>query len=175
MNFQKILAAIDDSPLGKKVFDQALDLAQLHHAQLLLFHSLTEELVPKFLLFPGEMGLAPQLVNQAYHWQQVQMEEQSQQVQKFFDELCGEARQRGVSVQVSIHPQEAGQAICQIAKFWHANLIVMGRRGRRGLTEVLLGSTSNYVLHHASCPVLIVQGDGEPDTFNEEDRAVASL
>ncbi|MBD1911156.1 MULTISPECIES: universal stress protein [unclassified Leptolyngbya] len=175
MNFQKILAAIDDSPLGKKVFDQALALAQLHHAQLLLFHSLTEELVPKFLLFPGEMGLAPQLVNQAYHWQQVQMEEQSQQVQQYFEDLCEEAQQKGVSVQVSIHPQEAGQAICQIAKFWHANLIVMGRRGRRGLTEVLLGSTSNYVLHHASCPVLIVQSEGEAGNLRKEDRVVASL
>jgi len=165
MNFQKILAAIDDSPLGHRVFTQALGLAQLHQAQLLLFHSLTEELVPKFLLFPGEMGLAPQLVSQAYHWQQVQLEVQSQQMQTWFGKLCEEAQRQGVAVQVSIYSQEPGHAICQTAKCWNADLIVMGRRGRRGLTEVLMGSISNYVLHHAPCPVLIVQGDGEVDTL----------
>ena len=46
--------------------------------------------------------------------------------------------------------------ICELAKFWNADLIIMGRRGRSGLAEVFLGSESNYVLHHAPCSVQIV-------------------
>ncbi|NEO28803.1 MAG: universal stress protein, partial [Kamptonema sp. SIO4C4] len=35
--------------------------------------------------------------------------------------------------------------------------VIIGRRGRVGLSEILLGSVSNYVLHHAPCAVMVVQ------------------
>ncbi len=38
-----------------------------------------------------------------------------------------------------------------------AQLIVVGSRGRGGFTGMLLGSTSNALLHTADCPVMIVR------------------
>jgi nucleotide-binding universal stress UspA family protein len=49
-----------------------------------------------------------------------------------------------------------GKTICKVAKETEADLIVVGHRGRWGLTEILLGSVSNYVFHHANCCVLVV-------------------
>ncbi|MFM7578374.1 MAG: universal stress protein, partial [Microcystaceae cyanobacterium] len=40
------------------------------------------------------------------------------------------------------------------------DVIVVGHRGRWGLSEILLGSVSNYVFHHAHCPVLVVPTPG---------------
>jgi nucleotide-binding universal stress UspA family protein len=44
-----------------------------------------------------------------------------------------------------------------MAKSWQADLIVLGRRGLKGISEIFLGSVSNYIVHQALCSVLIVQ------------------
>jgi nucleotide-binding universal stress UspA family protein len=50
---------------------------------------------------------------------------------------------------------QAARALLQAAE--GADLVVVGSRGRGGFTGLLLGSTSQQVLHHAPCPVAIVR------------------
>lgn len=37
-----------------------------------------------------------------------------------------------------------------------ADLLVVGSRGRGGLTSMLLGSVSQHVVQHSTCPVVVV-------------------
>lgn len=52
----------------------------------------------------------------------------------------------------------ASEAIVEAADELDASLIVLGSRGRRGVSALLLGSTSTNVLHHTSRPTLVVPG-----------------
>lgn len=56
------------------------------------------------------------------------------------------------------HP---GIKIVEISKEQNYSLIVMGRRGMSDVAKLLLGSVSNYVLHYALCPTLIIRNQGD--------------
>ncbi len=158
MSFKRILAAIDYSPLGQAVFDQAVELAQNNQAELMLFHCLTADTVGIPIMLPGELGLSPHLATQAYHTEQGFLEQQTRQIQQLLASYCGVAQRRGVTTNFHYRCVDPGRGLCQAAQQWGADLIILGRRGRKGLAEAILGSVSNYVLHHASCAVLVIQG-----------------
>ena len=50
-----------------------------------------------------------------------------------------------------------GHAIVQAAEEEEAGLVVMGTRGMGKICRTILGSVSDYVVHHAKCPVVIVR------------------
>jgi nucleotide-binding universal stress UspA family protein len=52
---------------------------------------------------------------------------------------------------------DAAEAIINVAKVRESSVIVMGSRGLGMLAGLVLGSTSQKVVSHAPCPVLIVR------------------
>ena len=53
-----------------------------------------------------------------------------------------------------------GHAICELAESLPARVVVVGTSGRGGLRRAMMGSTSDHIIRHAACPVL-VQGVGQ--------------
>ncbi|QRP50220.1 universal stress protein [Amycolatopsis sp. FDAARGOS 1241] len=60
-----------------------------------------------------------------------------------------------VEVRRSLVRDRPRQAL--LAESDRAQLVVVGSRGRGGFTGMLLGSTSQALIHHSSCPVLVVR------------------
>jgi len=52
--------------------------------------------------------------------------------------------------------EKPGVGIVKMAEKLEVNLIVIGTRGMGALRRTLLGSVSDYVLHHAKVPVTII-------------------
>ena len=59
--------------------------------------------------------------------------------------------------EVFLKTGDARDIINQTAKDVHADLIVMGTHGRRGVSRALLGSVAETVVRSAPCPVLTVR------------------
>ncbi|XP_061186324.1 universal stress protein Slr1101-like [Saccostrea echinata] len=55
----------------------------------------------------------------------------------------------------SVHAASPGEGICKMAKEVEADLIITGTRGMGTIRRTLLGSVSDYILHHAHVPVIV--------------------
>ncbi len=157
MFINKILVALDRSEMGNLVFEQALDLAKVTKASLMLLHVLSAEeegspYVPVYSGFDYYSGVRGQTL-EVYQQQWDAFKHESIEMLQYF---CTQANTAGVSTEFRQNLGSPGRCICDLALCWGADLILMGRRGRSGLRELFLGSVSNYVLHHAPCSVHIV-------------------
>jgi nucleotide-binding universal stress UspA family protein len=52
---------------------------------------------------------------------------------------------------------DSGEQIVEFAKSTGADLIVMGAYGHSKVRELVVGSTTTYVINHAACPVLLAR------------------
>jgi len=155
--FKKILVALDYSSSSTLVFRKALDMAIAMDAELLLLHVLSDADVegPKALIYPS-LAYYPVMDNPFWEDYRQRWQEFEAETLAWLDQLADEAEQAGVVAESSSVRGIPSQNICDMAKTWQADLVVMGSRGRRGLSELLLGSVSNDVMHHAICSVLVV-------------------
>ena len=159
MSFKKIFAALDESELSHRVFSETVELAQANQAEVMLFHCITvnsfgQSAVP----IPVDLGMNVQLMDQAYQTQRLLLETEVKQSESLLKKYCDAAANQGLQVKFDSQMDgDPGHCICEYSQNWGADLIILGRRGRTGLTEAFLGSVSNYVVHHASCSVFVIQ------------------
>ena len=89
-----------------------------------------------------------------------QQEANEQNVRPIFE-------QRHIPLRVKQSRGRPVDSILSVAEAEKSDLIVMGSRGLGGAKELLLGSVSSGVLHHAACPVLVVRGEHIPSGSGE--------
>jgi nucleotide-binding universal stress UspA family protein len=170
--FQKILVAVDCSEMGRHVFNHALALAKPMQAELILLHVLTAEESgsPDMFVSPG-LSYYP-VVNDAmlkvYREQWQEFEERGLNMLRSLSDV---AQSHGITTSYRQIPGSPGRIICAMAEEVNADLIIMGRRGLSAIREMLMGSVSNYVLHHAPCSTLTVQVPADQNAQNRQDEA----
>jgi nucleotide-binding universal stress UspA family protein len=157
--YQRILMAVDQSELAESVVTTATEIAKAHQASLRILHCLSLPL-PTQLDFGDRYRDA---IKESMTIAQQQLNETMEQTRQWLTALEQQATTAGVETTWDWRGGDAGPQICHVAETWPADLILMGRRGRRGLKAALLGSVSNYVMHHAPCSVLVVQGTSNKD------------
>jgi nucleotide-binding universal stress UspA family protein len=145
----KILVAVD----GSKYSDAAVKAvaSQIHKdkAEVLVLQIVE----PHIVSTPPQMapGYEPELAEL--------MKEQFKQAQQTVDRAAGTLKAAGFSAKTKVVEAETRTGILDTASQWHADLIVLGSHGRKGLQRFMLGSVAESVARAAYCSVLIVRSD----------------
>jgi nucleotide-binding universal stress UspA family protein len=147
--FKNILVALDGSEHANHALDHALDLAKKYSADMVLVSVIHPTYIP---LEEESDYTSPQFIEQyldslnAYH-------------KNVLSEGLKKAQKHNPNLKVSTKLVQGRPAkeIINIAIEDNVDLVVMGSRGRGGVTQLLLGSVSDRVADNAPCPVLIVR------------------
>lgn len=143
---KKILVAYDNGSKAKKALETAIDIAKGCQAEI---HLITSVKMSDFVssVAPPEM-----------------LRDLEGKGREYFEEVLKEpesrVRKEGIPVITVVLKERPGEAIVRYAEKEGMDLIVMGSANRGNLESLLLGlgSVSNYVINHASRPVLVSNG-----------------
>lgn len=167
MEFEKILVAIDFGPQADFVFGKALHLAHREGARLKVFHCIG---VPNLPL-GGSGDIYGQGLSRSGRIQQELLDRDIEAVVNWLQNYQQQAQALQVPTELEYQIGDPGFWIREVGKKWGADLVVLGRRGRSQLAELVLGSVSNHVVHHAKCSVLVVQGMTQEKGDRSDSRA----
>ena len=139
--FDNILLAVDGSDHGLRAARTAGDLVRTLHSQSLRI-VVSYDPIPPYL---GEPNLQQAIDSRLL---------QANEILEAATRAVGEVP---IEVHVELIEGSAAEAIISVAVTRQNDLIVMGSRGLGRIVGAVLGSTSQKVVAHAPCPVLIVR------------------
>jgi nucleotide-binding universal stress UspA family protein len=145
VSLKRILVPVDFSLCTREALDFAVFLARQFGAGLTLLNVIT----PYYAVDPYGMNppndCEPDLAFGA---------------QKQLDDLASQALPPEIPAQTLVRRGRPANEIIEAAKELEAGLIVIPTHGRTGLKHVVFGSTVEYVVRHALCPVLTLRAKG---------------
>lgn len=141
-DIHRIAVPVDFSEASQRGLDYAMRLARRFNATLILHHSI----YPVYCATSDEYTRfdVPVIMEQAEKAARAQL-----------DELVLDLKKHGINAERSLRVGHPGGQICERA-LDGADLIVTSTHGRTGLKHVLVGSTAEYVVRHAACPVVVI-------------------
>jgi nucleotide-binding universal stress UspA family protein len=146
--FERVLCAVDFSPCSLSALEYARSVAAQSGACLIAVHALEwpweEPPAPDF----EELPAVERAALRAFRRRREQEAGERLAAMVASGERCG--------VLARVAHGKAYAAVLRVAAEEHADLIVLGVRGRGGAERAFFGSTTNHVVRQAGCPVLTV-------------------
>ncbi len=139
---QKILFPTDGSEAAEKVLDVLMNRVRSGD-EVIILHVL-----------PDPIG-----VDWQTDYNPVELEKNLKEAgERIVEHTAERVNRKCETVGTELVEGDPGETIVDRAEQGSVDEIFMGRRGRGRATELLLGSVSHYVTHHAPCPVTVVPG-----------------
>jgi universal stress protein A len=145
--FEKILVALDTSPLAPRVLEAARDMAVKSSSTVLVAHIRDIALPVTMAAGAGRPGLG--------HTGALEDEDAAAKVVR---DAVQALRDAGVQAtgQVGTGWGATARELLALAAEFAADLVVVGSHGSH-VTQLVLGSTAYRIVHLAPCPVLVVR------------------
>jgi nucleotide-binding universal stress UspA family protein len=151
--YTNIVVALDGSEASKRALSEAIQLARLARGKLTAVFVLDQSAA-----FTYAGACDPHLLTDA-----------ARQVgQSFLTSALDQMRELDVAgdteiVETQGIAEDIASALLRCAERRGADLVVMGTHGRRGLRRMVLGSVAERFARFATCPVLLVREEADPE------------
>ena len=154
--FEKILVPLDGSEHSSRALDIAVQVARKFGSTVMLIH--VYSITAGTIMMPEPTTLSPPGVPVVSSVEISKMTETAKKVgQRILEDGEQKAKAENVPIEKILEEGHVVQEIIRVAKEKNCDLIVIGARGVSHIRELLLGSVTDGVIHHASCPVLVVK------------------
>ncbi len=143
----KILLAIDGSKYSEAAAQMMSREFRTEGTEVLVL----QVVEPLVFSTPPQMapGYAPEMA--------ARLQDQLKQARESVAHAVESLRKTGFRAESRVAENEIRTGILDAAQEWHADQIVLGSHGEKGLRKFLLGSVAEFVARHAHCSVLIVR------------------
>jgi nucleotide-binding universal stress UspA family protein len=148
LTFKRILVPIDFSEHSKKTVSCAINLASRDNAKVQLLHVFQ---IADYVVTPFARR------NQQTDQVKSQIDAAEQEARERLAAFEQQVQNRGIKVEAYIRVGYPFDEIVAMAEHFDVDLIVIGSHGCSGITRLLVGSTAERVVEHASCSVLVVK------------------
>ena len=152
LRYERILVPVDGSEGAEAVLPHALSLARKFGSTIELVRSYA---VPPSLVAASAAtalpGTGPALNAEPY------LEAGRTEAEVYLEELEERLRPEGVPIEHRQLEGSAGESIVTESHRSGSDMIAMATHARAGIGRLVLGSVADYVVHHATCPVLLVR------------------
>lgn len=160
--YQNILVALDGSVPSRRALKQAVDLAALAKGVL---HPVY--VVDKTPLFSYAGYYDPITLLDALRKEGVRVLGEAEKACAAADVQC-----RAEMVESDSASDDVAAVVLRHAGQIHADLLVMGTHGRRGVRRLVIGSVAEQVLRQSRIPLLLVREEAEEGEHGEAEPAV---
>jgi nucleotide-binding universal stress UspA family protein len=154
--FEKILVPLDGSEHSTKALSFAIEIARKFGGKLTLVHVYSVVVTTGMMYEPTSAGVMriPVLSD-------AEVSRLVQYARETGNRILAEGEQRvsaeKVEVDSILTEGRVVEEISRVAKEGRFDLIVIGARGVSHIREILLGSVTEGLMHHVSCPILVVK------------------
>src|SRR5579863_3433857 len=141
---RRFLVPTDFTETSERAIDWALDLAARLGASVTVMHSYE---IPVLGFPDGALIASPEIAARI-----------AEAARNALDRTVEKYEGRGVPLDTMLRDGVAYEEINAVAESIHADLIVIGTHGRRGIARALLGSVAENVIRTATKPVVAIHG-----------------
>jgi nucleotide-binding universal stress UspA family protein len=149
---KQIVVGVDGSEHGAFALGWAVRMAKGMGSEVIAVFAISPPLYPD-----SGFGFAPPVV-----MPQFDPEWRAEMQKEFETEWCKQLQESGVDYRTVMEDGRPASVIAQVADQVGADVIVVGRRGRGGVAELLLGSVSHELVLHSKRPVLVISNALQP-------------
>jgi nucleotide-binding universal stress UspA family protein len=147
LTLRQILVPVDFTETSDRALGYAVELAHKFDAAVAIMHAYQ---IPVYGFPDGAYITAADVASQISTASQARL-----------DSLIDSQKLANVPLFGILRDGVAWEEINSVAEEIHADLIIIGTHGRRGLARALLGSVAENVIRTAKVPVLVIHGPRE--------------